>query len=92
MTARAQLLHESLWQGVIYLTGGGSPLLADLLTVPGASNTVLEVSVPYAEQALHELLGSAPEQAASEQTGRALAMGAYQRAMGLGAEMPLALV
>ena len=41
------------------MTGGGSPLLADLLTVPGASNTVLEVSVPYAEQALHELLGSA---------------------------------
>lgn len=86
MTARAQLLHESPWQGVIYLTGGGSPLLADLLTVPGASNTVLEVSVPYAEQALHELLGSAPEQAASEQTGRALAMRAYQRAAALGTD------
>ena len=91
MTARAQQLHESVWQGVIYLTGGGSPLLADLLTVPGASNTVLEVSVPYAEQALHELLGSPPEQAASEQTGRALAMGAYQRAMGLGAEIGFGL-
>ena len=60
------------WQGVLHLTGGGSLLLSDLLRVPGASNTVLEATVPYASQALSELLGSAPEQAASAHTGRAL--------------------
>ena len=67
MTARAQLLR--VWQGVIYLTGGGSPLL-DLLTVPGASNTVLEVSVPTPSRPARTT-GQPPEQAASEQTGNA---------------------
>ena len=86
MTARAERLHASPWQGVFYLTGGGSPLLADLLTIPGASKTVKEASVPYAEQALRQLLGSAPEQAASMLTGRILAMRAFQRALALDAD------
>jgi len=85
MTERAQRLHASHWQGVLYLTGGGSPLLSDLLTIPGASNTVLEASVPYAAQALSELLGGTPEQAASATTCRALSMRAYHRARDLGA-------
>lgn len=85
MTERAERLHASQWQGVLYLTGGGSLLLSDLLSIPGASNTVLEATVPYASQALSELLGSAPEQAASAQTSRALSMRAYQRARDLGA-------
>jgi len=86
MTERAQRLHASRWQGVLHLTGGGSLLLSDLLSVPGASNTVLEATVPYASQALSELLGSAPEQAASAHTGRALSTRAYQRARELGAD------
>ena len=85
MTERAQRLHATHWQGVLYLTGGGSLLLSDLLSIPGASNTVLEATVPYASQALSELLGSAPDQAASAQTGRALSTRAYQRALDLGA-------
>lgn len=86
MSERVQRLHESSWQGVIYLTGGGSLLLSDLLSVPGASNTLLEASVPYAQQALQQLLGSAPEQAASQSTGRALSMRAYHRALELGSD------
>ena len=85
MTERAERLHASHWQGVVYLTGGGSPLLSDLLSIPGASNTVLEAAVPYAAKALSDLLGTTPEQAASNQTGRALSMRAYQRARDLGA-------
>ena len=85
MTERAERLHASHWQGVVYLTGGGSLLLSDLLSVPGASNTVLEAAVPYAAKALSDLLGTTPEQAASNQTGRALSMRAYQRARDLGA-------
>ena len=61
MTERAERLHASHWQGVVYLTGGGSPLLSDLLSVPGASNTVLEAAVPYAAKALSDLLGTTPE-------------------------------
>ena len=34
-------------QLVVAVTGGGSQAIADLLTVPGASATVLEAVVPY---------------------------------------------
>lgn len=86
MSERAQTLHDSPWQGVFYLTGGGSLLLADLLTTPGASSSVLEARVPYAHTALADILGRAPEQACSDPTARALAMAAFQRARQLGAQ------
>ncbi|MEZ5560307.1 MAG: hypothetical protein R3E86_17400 [Pseudomonadales bacterium] len=91
MSARAELLHASPWQGVFFVTGGGSLLLSELLTTPGASATVLEARVPYAEQALAELLGRAPEQACSDGTARALAMAAFQRARVLRSATPFGL-
>lgn len=81
---RATALHNTPWQGVFYITGGGSELISELLTTPGASRTVLEVSVPYASAALEEILGGKPDQASSETTARALAMAAFQRAQTLG--------
>jgi nicotinamide mononucleotide (NMN) deamidase PncC len=84
MSQRAERLHASLWQGVLYITGGGTALLSELLTTPGASATVLEARVPYAGSALAEILGRVPEQACSDATARALAMAAFQRARQLG--------
>ena len=83
MSERAAKLHDSPWQGVLYVTGGGTALLTELLTQPGASRTVLEARVPYAGQALTELLGRTPDQACSDSTARALAMAAFQRASAL---------
>jgi hypothetical protein len=76
-------VHASPMSGVFVVTGGGSLLLSDLLTVPGASATVLEATVPYSEHALAEYLGSTPAQACSSATTRALAMRAFQRALAL---------
>ena len=78
-----QALHDSPWNGVFHITGGGVSLLSELLAVPGASRTLLDASIPYAERALTNLLGATPEQAASQTTARALAMAAYQRACNL---------
>jgi hypothetical protein len=83
VSERAASLHGTPWQGVFYLTGGGSLLLSELLTTPGASNTVLEAQVPYAEAALAGLLGRRPDQACSAPTARALAMAAFERARAL---------
>ena len=80
MSSRAENFHASPWLGVFYITGGGSPLISELLSTPGASASVLEISVPYAFSALTELLGRAPEQAASATTARQLAATAYNRA------------
>ena len=68
------------------MAGGGAALLAELLTTAGASATVLEAHVPYAEQALRDYLGQAPQQACSPETARALAMRSFIRAHELGGE------
>lgn len=82
-------LHDSAWQGVIVVSGGGSGLIKLLLSFPGASRTVLEARVPYAPAALAEFLGGAPDQACSAITGRAMAMAAFERARALTDADPL---
>lgn len=84
MSERATKLHSTPWQGVFYITGGGTLLISEMLTTAGASATVLEVNVPYATSALTQLLGRAPEQATSETTALKLAMAAFERAQTLG--------
>ena len=79
-------LHSSNWAGVCYLTGGGSRLLSQLLSVSGASATILDAQIPYSYEALGRLLGSKPEQACSESTARGLAMKAFINAQSLGSE------
>ena len=86
MSERARLLHDSPWQGTVHLTGGGAGMLSELLAEAGASRTLIEARVPYAEGSLEALLGSRPDQACSAPTGRALAMAAFQRALHLGAQ------
>ena len=68
------------------MTGGGSLVLSDLLQVPGASATLLEARIPYAQASLASLLGAAPEQACSPETARDLAMCAFLRAQELAPE------
>ncbi len=91
MSHRAETLHAAPWQGVLYVTGGGSLLLSELLTTPGASATLLEARVPYAPASMAEILGRTPEQACSDGTARAMAMAAFQQARRLGAEQPFGL-
>ena len=73
------------------VSGGGALLLADLLTTPGASATVLEAHVPYAKRALQDYLGAAPEQSCSAATARALAMRSFVRARELGGDFGFAV-
>ncbi len=74
-------IHASSCRAMLVVTGGGTQAVADLLAVPGASRTVLEVVVPYSEAALAEFLGASPHQAVSVETAAALARAAYKRAV-----------
>jgi hypothetical protein len=74
------LIHGTPGHWVTAITGGGTTALSRLLGVPGASRTLLEATIPYAQTALTAYLGKTPAQAASSQTARALAMAAFQRA------------
>lgn len=73
-------IHDAPVRAVIVVTGGGAQAIADLLTVPGASRTLLEALVPYNEKSLEKFLGSPPVQAVSVETAAALAQAAYRRA------------
>lgn len=73
---------------VVSLTGGGSRAIADLLSVPGASATVLEAIVPYAATALAQWLGGKFDHACSEPTARAMAMAGFARARKLSVADP----
>ncbi|DBA84041.1 TPA: hypothetical protein ACH3X1_006523 [Trebouxia sp. C0004] len=57
-----------------------SQALTWLLTVPGASKTVLESRVPYAQSALHNILGQSTVNYASVDTANSMAKAAYQQA------------
>ncbi len=83
-------LHESPYRCVLAVTGGGSSAIAWLLAAPGGSRTVLEASVPYAEDALKEYLGRAPESFCSVATSRDMAVRAQQRARQLAPGVPTA--
>ena len=73
-------IHESPNKGGFVVAGGGIGLIADLLVVPGASNTVLDVAVPYSEGALKEYLGVEEIQACCAQTASDMAAEAAARA------------
>jgi hypothetical protein len=76
-------LHAAPYRFVLAVTGGGAGAAGWLLSVPGGSRTVLEVAVPYAEEALADFLGRRPASFCSADTGLALAARALDRARAL---------
>lgn len=73
-------IHNAGHRCVIVATGGGAGAAAWLLSVPGASRSILEVIVPYEERSLAEFLGHAPVSFCSVETARAMAGRALDRA------------
>jgi hypothetical protein len=84
------LLHQAPYRCVLAVTGGGAGAIAWLLSAPGASRTVLEAFVPYAEDSLTEYLGRAPESFCSVAASRDMAVRAQQRARRLAPGAPTA--
>ncbi|XP_076911059.1 uncharacterized protein LOC143568916 isoform X1 [Bidens hawaiensis] len=78
-----EAIHSTPTQAVLYFSGGASQALGWLASVPGASNTLLEVIVPYSRMSLIQLLGKAPVQFTSKETAEDMALAAYNRALKL---------
>ncbi len=76
-------LHAAPCMAVFAVAGAGTQAIAWLLSVAGASRSVLALGVPYSAPALAELVGHAPEQAVSRQTALDMARAAYRRALRL---------
>jgi nicotinamide mononucleotide (NMN) deamidase PncC len=75
--------HTSGRKAALAITGGGTGAVGELLRVPGGSQLLIEVQVPYSEQALESFLGFAPAQACSADTAIAMAQRARVRAAGM---------
>src|SRR5512136_684616 len=73
-------IHAAPRQVVIDFAGAGAQALTWLHGVPGSSRTILEATDRYAAASLTEAIGFAPEQFASVEVARALALRAYSRA------------
>lgn len=78
--AIVEAIHDHPIKLVLAVAGGGNAVILDLLDVPGASKTVLEIRVPYAETSLIELVGRPIDAAVSIETAEAMAAACYRRA------------
>ncbi|CAD5317819.1 unnamed protein product [Arabidopsis thaliana] len=78
-----EAIHSSPTQAVVYLCGGASLALGWLMSVPGASNTLLESVVPYSRVSMVQLLGRVPSQHCSQALAKEMALLAYNRALKL---------
>ncbi|MDA3040028.1 MAG: hypothetical protein O3C27_10970 [Actinomycetota bacterium] len=82
-------IHGTPWLIVLAVAGGGNAAITDLLDVPGASRTLLEVRVPYAHTAMVDLLGGEPpDGAVSQLTAEAMAVACLERARFLAPDHP----
>lgn len=74
-----EAIHATDTRAVVAVSGAGSQALAWLLGVGGASRTLLEASVPYAQSAFAAYAGSTPAEFASTEAAVALATASLDR-------------
>lgn len=81
-----QQIHDATHRMVMVTAGAGTQALSDLLSVAGATRTLLEALVPYSESAFDEFLGQKPQKYVDQQTAHLLAGRAFTRARWLETE------
>ena len=70
-------IHHSETKLVMAVCGVGSQSINWLLSVSGASKTLLEASIPYSSESLNHYIGEIPEQYVSKPTALSMAKSAY---------------
>ncbi|MGH2582445.1 MAG: hypothetical protein ACRDFQ_06075 [Anaerolineales bacterium] len=82
ITDLVQSIFSANTKVIFVVTGAGTAAIRWLLSVGGASSTVLEAVVPYGAKAMEEYLGWMPEKFVSATTAEAMAAAAYVRGSG----------
>lgn len=72
-----QDIHTSDIKMSMAVAGAGNQAMNWLLNVPGASNTILDISVPYSEKAMYDFLGYMPESIVSQEAASAMAVRSF---------------
>lgn len=79
-TAFIEAIHEAPQKLMLVTAGAGTNALAQLLSVAGASQTLLESLIPYSKQSFDQFLGHTPNKYVHPRTAKLLAGIAYRRA------------
>lgn len=67
----------------VAVTGGGSGIIGDLFTVPGASNSLMNASVPYSRAAVTELVGTSDRPSScTRESAVLIAKAAFKKTVG----------
>ncbi len=75
-----EAIHGTRGMASLVIAGAGSQAINDVLSVAGASGTVLDIQVPYASSAVVDYIGQEPGQYVSTGAALSLARAAYFRA------------
>lgn len=78
-----EAIHGTEGMASLVIAGAGSQAIYDILSVAGASGTVLDIQVPYASSAVVDYVGEEPGQYVSTGAALSLARAAYFRAVEL---------
>ena len=70
-------IHESDLKLSMSIAGAGNHSISWMLNVPGASNTIVEIVVPYAEASMKNFLGYMPDSIVSTDTAISMAVQSY---------------
>ncbi len=76
-----EALHDSGLRTVVVLTGGGSRFLSELMSVPGASRTVVGAHIPYSSDPLDRFVLETVKESVSKRTARRMADRAFSEAV-----------
>lgn len=76
--ALVEAIHDTPTMLVLAVAGGGNAVVTDLLDVPGASRTILEIRVPYAASAMADLLALDDDEPWDEPTAAAVSTSTAQ--------------
>lgn len=79
-TQLIEAIHQTPYQIVFVAAGAGAQAVAHLLSVAGASRTLLEAVIPYSKPSFNQFIGQTPEKYVTRTTACLLAGNAYQRA------------
>ena len=77
-------IHNSKTKLVMSVSGVGSQSINWLLSVPGASKTLIEATIPYSNESLNRYIGEVPSQYVSKTTALSMAKAAYMQGIQYG--------
>ena len=82
-------IHATEGQFTLAVTGGGTTAITDLLSVGGASRSLIEATIPYHADSLKRYLGAVSSLGCNARTARAMAMQSWLRAKALLVDAPI---